>query len=71
MPSRLEGHPDNVAACWHGGLTIAASSQRTRALSLSRRPPGWRALLVLPETPVATSKARSMLPQKLSPARTW
>ena len=21
---RLEGHPDNVAACWHGGLTIAA-----------------------------------------------
>ena len=25
---RLEGHPDNVAACWYGGLTIAANSQQ-------------------------------------------
>jgi homoserine kinase len=58
----LEGHPDNVAACWHGGLTIAANSQQLAILSLPP-PPDWRALLILPETPVATSKARSMLPQ--------
>lgn len=61
----LEGHPDNVAACWHGGLTIAANSQQLAILSLPP-PPDWRALLILPETPVATSKARSMLPLSYS-----
>jgi homoserine kinase len=60
--ARLEGHPDNVAACWHGGLTIAASGPQLAVLSIPP-PPGWRALLVLPDTPVATAKARSMLPQ--------
>jgi homoserine kinase len=60
--ARLEGHPDNVAACWYGGLTIAAGGA---ALSIASIPPPahWRALLVLPETPVATTKARSVLPQ--------
>jgi homoserine kinase len=60
--ARLEGHPDNVAACWHGGLTIASNAQELAIVSLPP-PPAWRAVLVLPETPVATSKARSMLPQ--------
>jgi homoserine kinase len=60
--ARLEGHPDNVAACWHGGLTIAASAQELAIVSIPP-PAGWRALLVLPETPVATAKARGMLPQ--------
>jgi homoserine kinase len=58
---QLEGHPDNVAACWHGGLTIAASAQQLAIVSIPP-PPGWRAFLVLPETPVATAKARAMLP---------
>jgi homoserine kinase len=60
--TRLEGHPDNVAACWHGGLTIAACAEELAIVSIPP-PAGWRALLVLPETPVATSKARSILPQ--------
>ena len=60
--ARLEGHPDNVAACWHGGLTIAASGAELAIVSLPP-PANWRALLVLPETPVATARARSILPQ--------
>jgi homoserine kinase len=60
---QLEGHPDNVTACWHGGLTIAANAQQLAIISLPP-PLDWRALLILPETPVATSKARSMLPQR-------
>lgn len=60
--ARLEGHPDNVAACWHGGLTIAAAQQELAIVSIPP-PAHWRALLVLPETPVATAKARGMLPQ--------
>jgi homoserine kinase len=59
---RLEGHPDNVAACWHGGLTIAAEASQLAIVSIPP-PPQWRALLVLPDTPVATAKARSMLPE--------
>ncbi len=60
--TRLEGHPDNVAACWHGGLTIAACAEELAIVSIPP-PANWRALLVLPEIPVATSKARSILPQ--------
>jgi homoserine kinase len=58
---RLEGHPDNVAACWYGGLTIAANAQHLAVVSLPP-PRNWRAVLVLPESPVATSKARGLLP---------
>jgi homoserine kinase len=60
--ARLEGHPDNVAACWHGGLTIAAEAPQLAIVSIPP-PLDWRAILVLPDTPVATAKARSMLPE--------
>jgi homoserine kinase len=58
---RLEGHPDNVAACWYGGLTIAANAQQLAVVSLPP-PRNWRAVLVLPESPLATSEARGLLP---------
>jgi homoserine kinase len=58
----LEGHPDNIAACWHGGLTIAAGAAELAIVSIPP-PARWQALLVLPENPVATSKARAMLPR--------
>jgi homoserine kinase len=58
----LEGHPDNISACWYGGLTIAAIAQELAVVTIPP-PAGWQALLVLPENPVATSKARSMLPR--------
>ena len=61
--ARLEGHPDNVAACWYGGLTVAAGGRaQLSTLSISP-PPDWRAILVLPESPVATAKSRSVLPE--------
>ena len=60
--ARLEGHPDNVAACWYGGLTIAAGTEELAIISLPP-PANWRALLVLPDAPVATARARSVLPQ--------
>ncbi len=59
--ARLEGHPDNVAACWYGGLTIAANAQQLAVVSIPP-PRDWRAVLVLPESPVATAKARGLLP---------
>jgi len=60
--ARLEGHPDNVAACWHGGLTVAAGAEDELGIVSIAPPTHWHALLVLPQTPVATAKARSVLP---------
>lgn len=60
--SLLEGHPDNVAACWLGGLAIAAC-EGTRVRVAQVDPPAeWRAIVALPAQPLATSKARAVLP---------
>ena len=63
--TRLEGHPDNVAACWYGGMTISVGGPSLSVVTIAP-PAGWRALLVLPENPVATSKARGVLPESYS-----
>jgi homoserine kinase len=56
--SRLEGHPDNVAAALLGGFVISADAQATRF----EPPTGLEALAVVPHEPVATSAARAALP---------
>lgn len=64
----LEGHPDNAAACWHGGLVVAASPATLNPahglpfLSIAP-PPDWSAIVVLPARPLATSHARAVLPE--------
>jgi homoserine kinase len=59
---QLEGHPDNAAACWLGGFTVAAGEGHAmRALSINP-PPGWTAILVLPNHPLSTTTARAILP---------
>ncbi len=64
----LEGHPDNAAACWLGGLVVAACEGAIIHVARVAPPPRWRALVVLPDNPVATSKARAMLPDQYSRA---
>lgn len=61
--SSLEGHPDNAAACWLGGFVTAANEGRTVFVARVVPPPQWRALVVLPKEPLATSKARAVLPE--------
>ncbi|WP_263359591.1 homoserine kinase [Acidicapsa ligni] len=63
-----EGHPDNAAACWLGGLVIAACEGRTVHAARVEPPQDWRALVVIPTTPLATSKARAVLPAEYSRA---
>jgi len=67
---RLEGHPDNAAACWLGGLAVAACEGRTVHVARVAPPSRWRAMVVLPADPVATSKARAVLPEEYSRADT-
>lgn len=59
---RLEGHPDNVAACWLGGLVVAAWDGESVRVAQVRPPERWRAIVVLPARPLATSEARAVLP---------
>jgi homoserine kinase len=58
----LEGHPDNVSACWLGGFVTAACEGRRVHVARVTPPAAWRAIVVLPAEPLATSKARAMLP---------
>ncbi len=70
--SALEGHPDNASACWLGGFVAAAcegdcSERRVHAARVEP-PVEWRAIVALPTEPLATSKARAMLPDSYSRA---
>jgi homoserine kinase len=63
-----EGHPDNAAACWLGGFVTAACEGRKVHVAQVVPPAQWRVLVVLPPAPLATSKARAILPDSYSRA---
>ncbi len=59
---RLEGHPDNAAACWLGGFVASgADGDRVQAVSFAP-PPEWRAVIAMPREPLATTASRAVLP---------
>jgi homoserine kinase len=59
---RLEGHPDNAAACWLGGFVASAMNRdQVQAVSFAP-PPEWRALIVMPREALATTASRAVLP---------
>jgi len=62
----LEGHPDNAAACWLGGLVVAAMEGDRVHVARVEPPAQWRAMVVLPGEALATSKARAALPESYS-----
>ena len=59
---KLEGHPDNVAACWLGGFLTAVCEGPNVRVARTDPPEEWRAIVALPEEPLSTSKARAVLP---------
>jgi homoserine kinase len=62
LASELEGHPDNVAACLSGGLTISwTTAGGVRAARLTPLP-GLQPVLCVPAVPLATQAARLVLP---------
>jgi homoserine kinase len=75
LATELEGHPDNVAAAFYGGATIAwieksidtqgsaKSIGRAVSLKVNER---IKALLLIPENQLATAKARKLLPENIS-----
>ena len=62
LANKLEGHPDNAAACLLGGLTLAwADGPDVHAVRLEPRP-DLRATVLVPSTELATETARGLLP---------
>jgi len=62
--ARIEGHPDNVAACVLGSIVAAAIDEGgcTRAVRLEL-PQRFAVAVVVPDFDLPTSKARAVLPE--------
>jgi homoserine kinase len=69
---RREGHPDNVAACWLGGMTASAEKVPADGRSIVAASFGaecdWGLILAIPGAGLATTKARKLLPELYSKA---
>lgn len=65
--ARLEGHPDNVAACVLGSVVFSAVEPGgiTRAIRLDL-PPNFRVAVVVPNFALPTKEARAVLPDSYS-----
>jgi homoserine kinase len=66
--SRLEGHPDNVAACWYGGFTTSCQTAETVEVATFPGDPSWELVLAIQPTSLATKEARALLPETYSKA---
>lgn len=62
--ARREGHADNAAACWLGGMGVAQMSGGDLC-AITRNVPSWPLLLVVPPERLSTEKARAVLPQQV------
>jgi homoserine kinase len=65
---RREGHPDNVAACALGFLTVSATAGGNVIAVTCGEELRWKLLLALPQASLSTEKARGMLPAQYSRA---
>ena len=65
LATRLEGHPDNVAAALHGGLVISGVDGDTPFAVRAPVAAGLGTVVFLPPEPLATETARGLLPDRV------
>jgi homoserine kinase len=69
LANEMEGHPDNVAAALFGGATIAWQDlEKGKAVAHAIHlpvDPRIKVMAFIPSSPLATSKARKMLPDSI------
>jgi homoserine kinase len=63
---RREGHPDNVAACYLGGMTASSIREDSVITATCGENLTWNLTLALPPASLATKKARALLPSQYS-----
>jgi homoserine kinase len=62
LATEIEGHPDNVAACLAGGLTVAWTADGQPRMARLEPLPGLRPVICVGPAPVRTDVARRLLP---------
>jgi homoserine kinase len=66
MALGLEGHPDNVAACLHGGIVLVFSSEGRWCVEPLRPHPSLRPVLLVPtDERMPTPRARGAVPEEV------
>lgn len=65
MAVEYEGHADNATACMFGGLILTWGSHENYQHVMLRVNPRLRVMAFVPETPVSTARARSVLPDRV------
>ncbi|MDE2779765.1 MAG: homoserine kinase [Chloroflexota bacterium] len=68
MAATIEGHPDNVAAAVLGGLQLVVSDGPQLYAAPIPVPEDVQAVLLIPESRIATADARAVLPGQVSMA---
>ncbi len=68
MAARMEGHADNIAPAMLGGLQIVVHGDDGIVTSAAPLPDGLGAVIFVPDQPILTTEARSLLPGKIARA---
>ncbi len=66
--SEIEGHPDNAAAAWLGGFTLAAQQDGRIFASSCTLPDNLSIVVTVPDYALPTEKARQAIPDSYSRA---
>ncbi len=66
LAARLEGHPDNVAAALHGGLTVSCAGPGGAQAVALPAPTGVTWVVLVPDMTSSTAEARAVLPATVS-----
>lgn len=66
IATEIEGHPDNIAPCFVGGMTIS-SLEETGSVTYKKLPwpKNWKITICVPDFELATNISRSVLPEKV------
>ena len=68
ITNAMEGHPDNLAPAFFGGLTASMVDGGLPVTVSFPLHPGWQFLALVPDFDLPTSKARAVLPAQVSRA---
>ena len=68
ITNAMEGHPDNLAPAFYGGLTASMVDNGLPVTVNFPLHPDWEFLALVPDFTLQTSKARAVLPEQVSRA---
>ena len=68
ITNAMEGHPDNLAPAFYGGLTASMVDSGLPVTVSFPLHPGWEFLALVPDFNLPTTLARSVLPEQVSRA---